>query len=197
MVQRLFPWQPILFACFISSTPLLSAPLPISRSEVSLGDRLVLQVNFKVYTQRQLEIYTGVREVLLDKPLTFSGCTTSNWQKKLLQFRDEMVLAEEAGRRERTATTAANETEVNIALTALREFARQSLEFQALIKRVTISTEEQQEAVKAILSIDNFRAKNKIDAPVLQETLLRTSVRFFSGTRDYQLMEFPAAQIKS
>jgi hypothetical protein len=186
-----FKWQALFFACLIFQVGSMLAAREQRPAVSEVGDRLLLQVNFKVYSQRQMEIYIGTRELLIDKPHTFNEISASTWEKALTQFRDDMVVAEEASRKQATASSVASQEEIDSAVNLVKEFSDRSLEFRAFSQRLSVSPQENYRVIAEILQIANFRAKTKIDDNALKEANLRNQVRFFAGSRDYQHIFFP------
>lgn len=71
----------------------------IAKAEASpavLGDRIIIEVNNTPYTQRQMELYSLVKQLLLpnDRPLVLANADT--WEGILNDFEDDVVVELEA-----------------------------------------------------------------------------------------------------
>lgn len=60
----------------------------------TIGDRILFEVEGAVFTQRQMEVYLGLKDLLNNKP--FSSVNRDNWDASVKRFVVDMVLDQEA-----------------------------------------------------------------------------------------------------
>jgi hypothetical protein len=64
-----------------------------------IGDRLVVSINNQPYSQRQIEVYFSIKEILRDKiDASLLIANKDNWKKFLNLFIEDMIVLQEATR---------------------------------------------------------------------------------------------------
>lgn len=186
-MSRISWGQPLLFVgllCMARVSPPslargLATPFP-------LGDRLIMYINFKAFTQRQVEIYLGMREALLDKPASFRGPEAATWQSGLEIFQEAMVIAAEASKKQTTSLMPPSDAEIQAAETHLHAYKAASLEFRNFCDRLSLAPEEYRAAISEILVIARFRERKEFDATWVAEARKRNQIHYFDGSTTYE-----------
>ena len=162
---------------------LLATLLAIGSSAYTLGDRLLLQINNRSYTQRQLEAHMLVREALRITPQLADAPVISaqRWRDLLEMFREDMLILLELERYDRYRPNTAD-------VEAARHYVLQKHALlQADLVRLGIDNEMLTELIVVNLKINSYRrAQDKNTTTTkprwLQRIEQRNFVRFYRGS---------------
>jgi hypothetical protein len=164
--------------------------LPRAHAETTLGDRLVVEVNKTPYSQRQVEAYVMLRDLLREKPSTLL-VNANNWEILFRYFTEEMAIHQEALR---LGSVQLPEENVRKALA----FVQSKLKDEPLrgyAARLGLDTSSLNRVIGAILRVDAFRTSREKQAALssndskrqnwLRELFDRTIVRFYADAFRY------------
>jgi hypothetical protein len=159
-------------------------------AESILGDRLVVEVNKTPYSQRQVESYVMLRELLREKPSVLV-VNANNWEILFRYFTEEMAIHQEALR---LGSVQLPEEGVRKAL----GFVQGKLKDEPLrgyAARLGLDTSSLNRVLGAILRVDAFRTSREKQAALsnndskrqnwLRELFDRTIVRFYADAFRY------------
>ncbi len=193
MVAGKLKWQHLLFIqvlCFVGGGFAQDKSTHATRQ---LGDRLLMKLDFKVFTQRQMELYLGLREVLLNSSGEFIGVQAENWQESLEQFRQEMAIAAEISKQDLEESPAAGQASLSQGLAKLEAYATQSLPFRHFREALAISPTEERLLLAEILKAAQFREKKKLDQSWNKEISNHHQLYWFQASETYQAIIPPRA----
>ena len=162
---------------------LLVISLAVWCSAYTLGDRLLLQINNRSYTQRQLEAHMLIREALriTSQSLATPIISAQRWRDLLELFREDMLILLELERYDRYRPSEAD-------VEAARHYVLQK---QALLRadlaRLNIGDAMLTELIIVNLKISSYRrAQDKSTTPTkprwLQKIEQHNFVRFYRGS---------------
>lgn len=72
--------------------------LPLKTLASTLVDRLVVEVNGEAFSQRDLEVYLLVKQVLQGQPPETAKFVATNWKGILAEFTEDMLIRQETDR---------------------------------------------------------------------------------------------------
>ena len=149
-----------------------------SISASDIFDRLVLEVNKTSYSQRQVEIYIGTRNVLAARSADVDVSVNSrNWQDILFQFRDEMMVEQEA---QRLGTVQPNLQMVDELFKVLRTKQKRVRSLTALYQRLNVDSAEVRTVLASIIRVRGFLVtKRRQGASDLKQLNIEKSVGWF------------------
>ncbi len=148
-------------------------------SAYTLGDRLLLQVNDRSFTQRQLEAHILVREALRVTPQP-AAISAQRWRALLDTFREDMLILSELERYDRYLPRAADIE------TAEHYVLQKRTALQADFVRLGIDDDMLRKLIVTNLKINSYRrvqSKNTTTATSwLRKIERRNAVRFYRGS---------------
>ena len=152
-------------------------------SAYTLGDRLLLQINNRSYTQRQLEAHMLIREALqvAHPPADAPVISAHKWRDLLEIFREDMLILLELERYDRYRP---NPKDIDVAKNYVLQ---QHALLQADLVRLGIDTDMLTELIVVNLKISSYRhAQDKSTTSTkprwLQKIEQRNFVRFYRGS---------------
>lgn len=129
-----------------------SAPI----QEVFPADRVILEINSNVYTQRMLEIYLILRGALgSDRVVSdIEVVSEKNWKSALDAFIDEMLVLQEA---QRTGSFSASGKTIDGALQMIDEALKRHPSALARLAGLDVDANQKMRMVSWILKVEGFR----------------------------------------
>lgn len=144
-------------------------------------DRMVLEVNKTAYSQRQIEVYCLIREVS-DSPETGpKGVTAKNWRQRLMQFRSEMIVEQEA---QRLGTVKPTAKMVSDMLAKISRRRQQSKALNQIYRDLKVSTEELKGVLASLIRVNGFLSSKIRRGPGPLQVTLDTTAPWFVKLQD-------------
>jgi hypothetical protein len=176
-------------------------------SKKSIGDRVVVEINNIVYTQRQLEVYITVKESLKSAQSSeIRFVNASSWPVFLEEFKQDMIIEQEA---QRLASFNPTERMILKAEEIYRNKIENNIELREAMLKLDIDKNTLIRTIPSALRIEAFRrskekrtdelkekevASGLVSGPKQQwliELEQRAVVRFFDGATSYEPVGFP------
>lgn len=193
----------VAFLQILFLTPIgLSAP----SAEPLSGDRVILEINSNVYTQRALESYLIFRAALgADKSRSKVDIVANDdWKNALGSFTDEMLILQDA---QRAGSFSASGKTIDAALQMIEDSLKSLPKMQTRLNSLRVDAAQRGKIVSWILKVEGFRrSKDRQNADVdpsaankskalakndwLKELQDRAVVRLFDGASTYRPIYF-------
>jgi hypothetical protein len=174
------------------------------KTELRIGDRLVLELASSVFTQRSLETYVLVKHAVFSNG-TYRNITASNWEDIRDEFLADMIIDREASR---LGSFRVNPETMKGAMDKFDESVKTNSEFKAQISELRLSPPRLQQEIAAALRIEAFKRSKSPDRNVemsdlefqpnsvtqKQEWFLKfkhaSMYRWYSGSSTYVRIKF-------
>ena len=158
-----------------------------------LGDRLVMELDRRPFSQRHMESYMGIKAILSDqlsRPFTEGLVSEKNWQRALAAFRGDMLISLETKRLGRFFPVTGVLTR-NLSLADFR--IRENPDYARFVKRLQIDRRKLVNMIADIFQVDSYwTSKERSSAGKNGRWFLdleqKYLVRMFVGSATYKII---------
>jgi predicted component of type VI protein secretion system len=153
------------------------------RSDLQLlGDRFIVEINKHNFTQRQLETYLGIKNVLRNSLHRDPTMDEKKWNKSLSEFTDDMIINLETQRLGRFQPQA---TKVQLETQKFYTFLNNDKDVKDFVKRLGIKKITLLKVISELIQIEDFKQLKGKDFNWKQNLHERYKIRFAEKSNVY------------
>ncbi len=150
------PWMGMRMWKFWIVSLVFFVSTPHMLAEGTVLDRLVLEVNGKSYTQRQVEVYTLLRAVAQGRGAQSGLITLETWPKALQIFQDEAILLESLQKDPaKNDVPTADSKNAQSLQAEVERLQINDANFQGFMKGYRVSESELRQAIRMLLLVQS------------------------------------------